>query len=626
MSAKIKILLLIGLLFSSVIFIISGIAFNNFESVSVKNNTTRIDTQAFLMSKAIEQKMSRYFDVLNVTADITEIDENGLLDINEMLLYLNSLAKRSDIIEAYITTKDAKTYSSAQNGLIPNLSTREQEWFIRAMNNEEHIVTTPYKNNQGVEVVTIAVPIERDGLILGVLSVNIGVNNITEYINELTPKNQLFVSRNDGYLFAAQDLNMIGDNLYNLRPSFKAFQNESRSLHHYNLKGKEYVVASSRIESLEWTVWSWAAWSDIEEASYANLQTTLLVAFVFILLALYSVYIIIMKLMYRPIGGEPKDIEAIVQKIAQGDLRSVASATGKETGIYKALLVMVNSLKDIVERINTSTAQLNTSSIKMSDSASSVNSSSESQMMQLEQTSTAMNEMTVTVDEVARYALQASTAADEANNHSNLGIKVVNEMNADVSTLVNGITNVQAVIGKLGEEINTISSIIEVIRGISEQTNLLALNAAIEAARAGEQGRGFAVVADEVRSLANRTQESTTEIQSMIDSLQAESKNSVGLMQINVDNAQLTVEKSHETNSALEEIRQSVSVIQDMNKQISTAAEEQTLVAGEINESLVNINDGAKATLQTSEENTKTAGELLTIAKSLNESVEIFKL
>jgi len=336
--------------------------------------------------------------------------------------------------------------------------------------------------------------------------------------------------------------------------------------------------------------------------------------------------LLIEKSFRNSLGGEPKDIEAIVKKIAQGDLSSVALTNGEETGVYREVLTMVGSLKDIIENINASTIQLNALSVHMSESASSVNCSSESQMMQLEQTSTAMNEMTTTVIEVAHNAQRASVSADQANDNSSKGIIVVDEMNTNISTLVGGITDVQQVMNQLESEIVSISSIVEVIRGISEQTNLLALNAAIEAARAGEQGRGFAVVADEVRSLANRTQDSTNEIQAMISSLQTESKNSVALMQVNVENAQSTAEKSNKANEALEAIRHSISIIQDMNNQIATSAEEQKLVSGEINQNIVGINDIAKVTFDSSEKNTLSSEELSNIATSLNKSVEVFKL
>ena len=628
MSAKAKILVLIGLLFTTMILLISGVGFINFKSASVENYTKQLDSQAFLISKAIDQKMNRYFDTLNIMANDIEIDESGLLNIDRAVASLHLMTDKLGVINAYITTKNAQTYAHATNGLVAGFNAREKkrEWFTRAFDGEAKIITTPYTSSEGDAVMALAVPVKRDGQIVGVLCLNLAVNKITDFIESLAPENQLFVSRTDGYLLAAKDAKLIGKNLFELRPSFKQYKNERKSNHTYDFKGEEYTVISDRIDSLGWTVWAFDSWSRIHGASNTNLKVTLLMSVVLILIALSLVYMIVVKLMYLPIGGEPQEIEAIVKKIAQGDLGSVPQSRGNETGIYSAILIMVGSLKDIIEHINSSTVQLSASSAEMSESALKVNSNSESQMQQLEQTSTAMNEMTVTVDEVARNALQASTAADEANSHSSEGLLVVNEMNTNISTLVSGITDVQQVMNKLEGEILSVGSIIEVIRGVSEQTNLLALNAAIEAARAGEQGRGFAVVADEVRSLANRTQESTNEIQTMISSLQSESKNSVELMQVNVNNAQLTAEKSNQANQALEAIRHSVSIIQDMNNQIATSAEEQTLVAGEINMSIVGINDLANVTFDSSKENTNSAQELADIATSLNASVEVFKL
>ena len=628
MTAKAKILLLIGLLFIAVILLVSSVGFSNFKSASTENKTEKLDNQAFLISKALEQKMKRYFDVLNVMADDIEIDDTGLLNIDKTVESLHIIANNLRVLDVYITTKDARTYSHQSDGLEVGFNAKEKkrEWYIRAFNGEDKIVTNPYVSSLGNKVTALAVPLKRNGKVLGVLTLNISINQITGFVQELAPENNIFVSRQNGYLLAAKEAGLIGKNLYDERPSYEAFKSKSISNHSYDLEGVEYTVSGIVVDSLQWTVWSWSSWNDINAASNKNLQVSLWIALIFIILSLYLIYLIVIKVMYRPIGGEPADIEAIVNKISQGQLNSVAAGTGNETGIYSAILIMVSNLKSIIQHINTSTGQLNISSAQMSESALSVNSRSALQMMKLEQTSAAMGEMTLTVDEVACNALSASTAAEQANKQSIQGLNVVNEMNTHISTLVGDITHVQQVMIKLERKVENVGNIIDVIRGISEQINLLALNATIEAERSARQGRGEVVVANEVRGLTNRAQESFIEIQAMISCLQNESKNSVELMQINVNNAKLTAKKSQEASNALEEIRRDISIIEDMNNQIAVSAEQQTLVAADINQSIVGINNMAKMTLDSAGDNTKRATELLNIAAALNKSVEVFKL
>jgi methyl-accepting chemotaxis protein len=472
----------------------------------------------------------------------------------------------------------------------------------------------------------LGVPVIRDGKVVATLCANIPVDGITQFIGSLSENNQLFVSRSDGFILAAKHPDYIGKNLYEMRPSYNAYRDKSGSSHSYTYDGNDYFVVNAIANTLGWSVWAWDTVDNINAASNDNLVQGASIAILLILISLAIIYFLVTKLMYVPIGGEPKEIEQLVKEVANGDLSSQHTTQGNESGIYAATISMVSNLRAIIQNINGAAEELNTSSVRMSSSASEVNSSSEKQMMQLEQASTAMNEMTVTVDEVARNALQASTAAQEANNHSDTGISVVGEMNQNISKLVQGIEKVVVVTNNLEKETQSIGSILEVIDGISEQTNLLALNAAIEAARAGEHGRGFAVVADEVRNLANRTKESTNEIQEMITKLQVEAKHSVELMEVNVNDAQNTSMKSESASDALQAIRDSVSVILDMNNQIATAAEEQTHVAAEINVNVVEINDIAKSTFERSSNNTRMAEQLTNIASTLNQSVDSFKL
>ncbi|MFY8328197.1 methyl-accepting chemotaxis protein [Pseudoalteromonas sp. ZZD1] len=346
----------------------------------------------------------------------------------------------------------------------------------------------------------------------------------------------------------------------------------------------------------------------------------------FLLAIVIALALVFVKRLYEVIGGEPYEIESVVKKIASGDFTTTSHNTLNPTGIYGAVQQMVNKLKNIIYDINDASSTLNTSAETMINSAHSVKEDSQAQMEQLELTATAMNQMTFTAEEVARNALEASNSTLEANENAKQGNEIVASMNESITSLVSGMQEVEQVITELEDKTMGIGSILDVIRGISEQTNLLALNAAIEAARAGEQGRGFAVVADEVRHLATRTQQSTDEIQLMITQLQNSAKQSVSFMGVNMQGAQSTYEKSITASKALEDIRESIAFIENMNTQIATAAEEQTNVATDINKSIVSIRDLANKTAASSDGTLENANELSTISHELQQAVKAFKL
>ena len=628
MSAKAKLLIYVGMLFALAIVSISVVGFYHFKTASVHNYEQKLQNQSFLISRAIGEKMNRMFDALELSAGEVEITASGDVVVAELLPQLSSLKSQFKVLNAYVGLRDGRTYAINKNGLIPNFNAKEKqrEWYLRALSGERKIITTPYKSASGNLVMAVAVPITRDSTVVGVLSINLSLNTITDFIEGLDKNNQLFVSRADGFILAAKYPDYIGTNLYEQRPSYQPFKDAQSSEHSYAFESKEYFVVSSQVAEFGWTVWAWESWDHILLASNKNLILASVLALIFICLSLAVVYYVIHRLMYLPIGGEPRVIEALVQRVAAGDLRYSIETKGDETGIYAQVLAMISSLRETVSTINNTTSKLNNSSQEMMLSAGQVNHSSRSQMEQLEHTATAMNEMTMTVDEVARSAQHAADSANQAQTSAIKGSEVVDEMNGSIAQLITGITNVQEVILQLDSETNRVGSILEVINSISEQTNLLALNAAIEAARAGEAGRGFAVVADEIRGLANKTKTSTSEIQNMIDNLQSAAMNAVKLMEKNASGVEVTGAKSSEANQALVVIGSEAISIQDMNSQIATAAEEQSTVAETINVSIVEIHGLAKNTFDSSEQNKQLAEGLANIARELNNSVDAFKV
>ena len=604
MSAKVKLLSYIGALFTIAILFVSMTGYFNFQSASVASSTQSLEQESFLISNALDQKIQRYFDSLYVLGENLDIDSNGQAgDANTIVNQLKTVKNYLGVVATVVALKDGTSFISTGQIIPKNERALDREWYTRIFAGEKKIITKPYKTANDKFVMALAIPIIRNDKVVATLLVNMSVLTITEFSGSLSENNQLIVSRADGFILATSVVDNIGKNIFEIEPIYKNYADKERSQHSFVSNGEELVVNNTRIPSLGWNVWAWDKVSHVNEASNSNLILCIILAVILILLSLSIVYVLVMKLMYTPIGGEPKEIESLVKRVANGDLALQVPVTGKETGIYAATILMINNLKSIIGNINQATEQLKESSESVTVAATKTNSSSEQQMIQLENTSTAMNEMTMTVEEVARNALQASTAAKEANEFSDLGMKVVQEMNTNITTLVSGINNVMTVTDKLEQETQGIGSILEVIDAISEQTNLLALNAAIEAARAGEHGRGFAVVADEVRNLANRTKESTNEIQDVITNLQNEAKHSVELMNNNMKDAEATAEKSNSASEALQSIRDSVSIIEDMNAQIATAAQEQTHVASEINVSIVEVNDLAKATYKNSNSN-----------------------
>jgi len=319
---------------------------------------------------------------------------------------------------------------------------------------------------------------------------------------------------------------------------------------------------------------------------------------------------------------------ALAARIAKGDLSQLEPVQRRdEMGqLQTRMSEMIASLRELIGGIDQGIGQLSQAASQLAASSEDTKLRINQQREETDQVATAMNQMSATVQEVAQNAEQASLAATNADQQAQLGDQVVGEAIGRIEQLAGQMDHCLAAMQHLAGESQRIGSILDVIKSVSEQTNLLALNAAIEAARAGEAGRGFAVVADEVRGLAQRTSTATEEIGQLIDSLHNGTDEVNRLLDSSKSLTEQSVELSRRAGQALGQITDTVSSIQGMNQQIATASEEQSVVAEQINRSVISVRDVSEQTGAASEQTAASSGELEQLGRQLRGMVGRFNL
>lgn len=317
-----------------------------------------------------------------------------------------------------------------------------------------------------------------------------------------------------------------------------------------------------------------------------------------------------------------------INNIKKGDLTHKVFISGKSDFSWMAAELdsaRVN-VADLVHTIIGGVAHLETATQNMTRISKTTADGVLTQQSDINQVASAMNKMTESVQDVARTAAETAEAAQQADREAQAGKQIVNEAMESITLLASEVEKAAETLNSLEGDIGNIGAIVDVIRGITEQTNLLALNAAIEAARAGEHGRGFAVVADEVRTLASRTQDSTHEIEEMVSRLQSGASAAVSVMNEGRERAKISVEKASSTGAALDSITAVITKMDEMSASIASAANEQSTVAGDINHGIANISEVAEHTAEGAGGTAAAAEEMALLTAQLQEAASKFKI
>jgi methyl-accepting chemotaxis protein len=360
------------------------------------------------------------------------------------------------------------------------------------------------------------------------------------------------------------------------------------------------------------------------DAVFENAQLWMIAMIVFALV----LTVVLAMLLTRSIVNPLSEALRVAEVVAGGNLTQSIDVQGSDepARLLGALKNMQQSLRSTIQNISDSSTQLASASEELSAVTEDSTRGLHQQNNEIEQAATAVNQMTSAVEEVARNAVSTSEASSESNRAAQHGREQVRQTVDSITHLADDVTNTATEVEQLAGQVRDISKVLDVIRSIAEQTNLLALNAAIEAARAGEAGRGFAVVADEVRALAHRTQQSTREIEQMVSGIQQGTDKAVNAMQTSNSRARSTLDVAKAAGQALDEIAAAISQINERNLVIASASEEQAQVAREVDRNLVNIRDLSMQSSAGANQTSAASQELSRLAVDLNALVARFSI
>ncbi|MBE4573361.1 methyl-accepting chemotaxis protein [Vibrio navarrensis] len=543
----------------------------------------------------------------------------------KLIKQLNNVKEQYQLNDASVANRQTAYYWN-QNGFLRQLNHSQDGWFFGFTNSGKQTMVSIFTEANG-EVKMFANYQHLSGFTM---------SGVSKSMDEMVDKLNGFQIEDSGYVFLVdsagkiqihRDKQAVGKPLSSYIDSNSvALLNKSKpTVLQIEMGGQDVFVASAYVPSMDWFVVGVVpveeVFMELNAAATQMMITTGVVAIIFILMGVFLA------------NSITKPIQQIALRFTdlgkgEGDLSQRIEVKGQDE-----IAQLSSGFNGFIEKIHATMKEVASTSMSLSEAAESVSSkastthnNSQEQRDQTIQVVTAINQMGATISEIASNAATAADTANQASDNTKLGREVVSKAKNVIARLADDVEATSQVVTQLATTTRDIGSILDVIRDISDQTNLLALNAAIEAARAGEQGRGFAVVADEVRNLASRTASSTEEIQKMINQLQSDAKDAVTAMEAGKTVTFEGVEATDEAVHVLVSISERISDISDRNTQVATATEEQSTVVHTINQNIEEINAINEVTTSTAEELAEASRDLRLLSQRLDSMVGSFKL